>query len=523
MTPAFPVDMSHPEVDLKPLPYDSGVEMRTPSQVMREPSNRHASGSLDKICSHTLDLKQVAALAPHDPVLQRYVDILCNAETFESLLTVKPEACPPGIRRGISRRMSRHEAALREGGIVRSPRSVRVVTNFFTVPKKSGKLRLVVDGRRVNRLMSTVPHMELPTIHEVADYLLENSFFMTVDGRSYFYQFPISEGMGEFFCANLAGTKGHFSPVCLTRMPMGWSWAPAIAQKVSNVLLSEEGHILGMAWVDNFIFAGKTEEEVKQNFASFLARADRVNLALDTRECTPKRVGEVLGLEFDLRIARYRLSPSWAAAKSSLPLAKWMSPRDVFRITGAGIWSCYARRIPLFKWSEILDLLRNIAKMVGEGLNWDTSLKLTSIQLDHLRRWQLEIDQNSWAEKAKEVLPEIDVWSDASGDGWAFLTTLHDSAMTMGIQRQGTFRFPEWHIFQKEAYAAHQGVMATRGQPRRLMIDNQALVFAIKKRCSSNKFVNELFSTWDWDNLTVAWTDTSSQLADPYTRGKVFT
>ena len=104
-----------------------------------------------------------------------------------------------------------------------------------------------------------------------------------------FYQVPISDEVGSMFCANLAGTRGKFTSVAMTRLPMGWSYAPAIAQKISNTLLrTADGRILGVAWIDNFIFAGKTEEEVAANYAEFLHRCDEANVKIDILDAKPK-------------------------------------------------------------------------------------------------------------------------------------------------------------------------------------------------------------------------------------------
>jgi hypothetical protein len=67
---------------------------------------------------------------------------------------------------------------------------------MFTVPKKDQRLRLIVDGRKVNSLMQKPPRMPIPTIHEMIDYVMDHEWALTVDGRSFFYQFPISEEVG---------------------------------------------------------------------------------------------------------------------------------------------------------------------------------------------------------------------------------------------------------------------------------------------------------------------------------------
>ena len=126
--------------------------------------------------------------------------------------------------------------------------------------------------------------------------------------------------------------------------------------------------------------------------------------------------------------------------------------------------------------------------------------------------------ENAWVTWSAESAPTKHVWSDASDKEWAWLVTdLEDQHEE--VARQGVFEHPEWHIFVKEAFAANAGVQATRGTPRLLLIDNQPLVFAIQRRLSSNKLVNEWMRTWDWENITVRWVPTTEQRADKYTRG----
>ncbi len=55
-----------------------------------------------------------------------------------------------------------------------------------------------------------------------------------------------------------------------------------------------------MAWVDNFIIVGKTEEEVNDLRREFLSRCKRAKLELQDTVMPASTSAEALGLEFDL-------------------------------------------------------------------------------------------------------------------------------------------------------------------------------------------------------------------------------
>jgi len=480
-------------------------------------SNQQREGELGEIDSGKgIDYKVVRELPETDDELKHYLDMLQDIKAFESEMTKLPEQAPPGIRRGTSRNMSRHKEKLLRWQVVREARHIRAITNYFTVVKKNGTLRLVVDARKINALMKRVPKMDLPTIQEVLLLLMTNKYFIVVDGRSYFYQFRISDEVGEFFCANLAAERGPFTTVALTRMPMGWNWAPAIAQKMSNTLLRDGERELGKAWIDNFIFGGRTKEEVWEKFLKFRARADLCNMVIDEREPPVLQRGEVLGIEVDLEKARYRMAESWVKKAQALPIRTYMTPREIYELSGNCIWASYVREMPLCQFGESIEVVRRVAVLIQGGLDWDTPLLLTREELDALGRWKACVGANEWQTLLTRPCPTEDIWTDASSHMWAF-TNLDDK------HDQGVFDKDQllWHIFIKEAYAVHRSVQVARGTPRTYRVDNLPLVLAMKRKVSSNKLVNSWMSSWDWENISVEWVPTTEQKADKYTRGAI--
>jgi len=480
-------------------------------------------GELAPIVSSTLDPTAVLSLDPGNSSLKHALDLLQSLEAWEPHMLVPWDHIPSFFARGTSRRMRKHHARLMHYRVIRAvdPHDIKVVTNFFTVDKKDETLRLVVDGRKVNVLMEPPPKMELPTIYEVIDYLMDNEYALTVDGTSYFYQFGISDEVGNLFCANLADARGDFTPVALTRMPMGWAYAPYIAQKISNTLLrGRDGRILGVAWIDNFIFAGKTREEVEANFQEFLSQCDLCNIHIDNRNPKPSTILEALGIVFDLKYKRYQLDPEWVGRRD-FTLSQVMTARRLYEITGSAIWHDYVKKIPLCHRSECIDIIRRVATLISPTQEWDTPLSFTPEELQHLQDWTNSVKANMAAFWLPKVAPELDLWSDASDAEWAAMMFQYGELLAA---EQGSFTGEhfKWHIFLKEAYAADVVIQATKGIHRAINIDNKPLVQCISRGFSSNKFVNNLIRNWDLDNITARWVSTEVQKADPYTRGQRF-
>jgi len=488
----------------------------------RDPSER-VPGLLAPIVQSTLDPEALCSLDPDNLSLRHAMHLLRSLDAWKEHMLIPFHDIPKFFARGTSRRMIKHHSRMLHYRVVRDVRQsdIKVVTNFFCVDKKDKTLRLVVDGRKVNVLMERPPRMDLPSLHSVIDYLMSNAYALQVDGTSFFYQFGISEEVGTMFCANLAAERGRFTPVALTRMPMGWSYAPYIAQLTSNTLLrGRDGRVLGIAWIDNFTISGKTKEEVMANFLEFRDRCDACNVQIDDRNPEPETVLNALGLFFDLSSKELMLDPAWVG-KQDLSLAAEMTPRHLYMITGSGIWHDFAKHLPLCHRDASMDVVRRVASLVHDTKSWDTPIPFSTAELTALRTWVGDLIKNEPVTWIPRPEPQLDLWSDASDSAWAALW-FHEGAIAAGEQGTFTSEQSNWHIFLKEAFAANRVLSASRGIPRAINIDNKPLVQCIHRGYSTNRFVNSLIKSWDLENITAQWIPTTIQKADPYTRGLTF-
>ena len=261
-------------------------------QLQRPPTERvfRNEGKLAHITKNVIDQDALRAMDKTgylDPM-----NILTDVDVFR-LNLIGPL---PTIRK-VSRFMLRHAPALREQGTMGPPRSpLAYAMPIFTTLKKNADLRLVQNCTPLNRVYKKPPSMDLPLIHDLIDEVLRHTRIGQADGVSYFYQFIMSPEVAAYFGVRMGDGRGNFEDMVMRRMAMGFSWAPMIGQRASNVLIRD----LGVAWVDNFIVLGHDDADFEAKANTFLARSKTVNLELDAATIVGKLSDVALGIEFDL-------------------------------------------------------------------------------------------------------------------------------------------------------------------------------------------------------------------------------
>ena len=123
------------------------------------------------------------------------------------------------------------------------------------VPKKNGKLRLVIDYRQLNKqtIKSCWP---IPSIEEIFDTLEGSCYFSTIDMSWGFYQLPMEEASQDY-----TAFSTPFGSFKWLRMPMGLTGSPNTFQSLMEKVL------VGLTWkftipyLDDCIIFSRTIEE----------------------------------------------------------------------------------------------------------------------------------------------------------------------------------------------------------------------------------------------------------------------
>ena len=162
-------------------------------------------------------------------------------------------------------------------------------------------------------------------------------------------------------------------------MPMGWSFAPCIAQRASNCIVAETLRRVGTgtyflkAWVDNFIGTADSFYEASRLLEEFKGICRELNLELHDPTPITSTI-ECLGLVVDLlakTVAHEKKFLEKFSSRLVLLSKTLISYREVARVIGSAIWIAYVRQIPLSLFQETLSLARVVADNISGGKKWD--------------------------------------------------------------------------------------------------------------------------------------------------------
>ena len=146
-------------------------------------------------------------------------------------------------------------------------------------PKPGGKLRLCIDYRYLNEntIKNTYP---LPRIDTLLDQLSGHRYFSALDLHSGYHQIKLSES---------AAPKTAFrTPDGLyqwTVMPFGLTNAPSVFQRAMHVVLQGLIGKICLAYLDDIVVLGKTQQEHARNLDLVLSRLAQHNFFCNLDKC----------------------------------------------------------------------------------------------------------------------------------------------------------------------------------------------------------------------------------------------
>jgi hypothetical protein len=154
----------------------------------------------------------------------------------------------------------------------------------FFVPKKDGTLRLVVDYRKMNRILEG----------DIMMAMVGSRVFTCLDMKAGFWQLRLDENSRQYTA--MSTPIGLFE---YTSLPMGVSPAPARFQRlVDNMFAGLEFCVRG--FIDDWVIFSRTLEEHKEHVRLVMERVPNYGLRLSKAKCSVarKRV-ELLGHTID--------------------------------------------------------------------------------------------------------------------------------------------------------------------------------------------------------------------------------
>ena len=146
------------------------------------------------------------------------------------------------------------------------------------VIKRDGNVRLCGDYKLTINSVAKNEVYPLPRIKELFASVSGGKVFSKLDLSHAYLQLQLDESSQEYVTIN-----SHRGLYRYTRLPFGVASAPAIFQRTMETLL--KGLPMVVAYLDDILVAGKTEQEHLMNLAQVLERLDSAGMKLKKEKC----------------------------------------------------------------------------------------------------------------------------------------------------------------------------------------------------------------------------------------------
>ena len=184
-------------------------------------------------------------------VLERFEDTMIASDEALGSLFESQKHIKPDLDEVFQKEPSKYIAFIKdlyERGMIEFREHAKSIITPFFVTKKNGKLRLVLDCRASNQHFTPPPDIALAagyTFGQLEVGANEVMYTAQSDVKDYFYSIGLPRGLRGYFCmpsipiedakelCDLSGF-GEVDRVypCMQVVPMGWSWAMWLAQRV---------------------------------------------------------------------------------------------------------------------------------------------------------------------------------------------------------------------------------------------------------------------------------------------------
>lgn len=403
----------------------------------------------------------------------------------------------------------------------------KAFARIFTVnePLKNRR-RLIVHPQLINKLIKDsgdVPKAAFTSMPSLHSLMAEKKYFLSIDMKCYFYQFPLCESVQAFFGAFRVTKEGDRIFYVFTKLPMGFSLAPKIANDMTMFLATEAGFNEYAVCIDNLFVFTYSKEEAEALKERFLQVANTYRVTLS--QCEVLRSGNVLGAFVDLEAQTVNVPEKTRTEHKEIFQRAQADSRqrteDWWKISSLIIWCMWVRQIPFGRFLEPIRLMSRIGRHTH--LQWHTFPHWELTGQQH-QRMKTAIDAvlgpPSRLRKRPISRTDGELYSDACDTGYGIVSVFKNVEVWT---RRWSRDEADLHINVKELIALREAVQIAKNRNLQnpcFYVDSQVVLAQIQRRYSldwlTNSHIQSILNYYD--HIDIRWIPSEDNLADEPSR-----
>ena len=387
---------------------------------------------------------------------------------------------------------------LLKGAIIKTPSLENgFYSRIFTVPKKGGALRPVIDLSSLNKFVIN-HHFQMENIHCLKTLILKGDFMTNIDLKDAYLSVRIHERSQKFLRFIWKGTSYQWRV-----LPFGLCSAPRIFTKLLKPVAAylRKKAIRILMYLDDFLLLGQTREEATQNTHVVVGLLQSLGFTINTEKSTMNPTQELTFLGFVINSVNMTIS---------------LPPEKVQKILNCCRALLAHRKITLREIASLIGLLESARPAI-----WRAPLHFRHLQIDLIKGLQASqksydacislcqksrIELDWWLENLHKVNgspihpppPDMVITTDASKKGWGAVQGPHK---TNGKWSEQEARMHINYLELKAAFLALQTFLKEKSHMTiSLRIDNTTAIAYINNKggTRSPQLLTLTLELWEW-------------------------
>ena len=331
-------------------------------------------------------------------------------------------------------------------GVAEPTHSPKLFCNAFTVNELAKSRRRCIHHPKTINDSTEIPRIRLPNSADLAKLATRHECVFAADYTAFYYQFELPPEIRDFFCFTAADGR----TLRLTRLPMGVSFACALAHFVSTVIADKvSSPHTSLTYIDNTIFFGSRVDlaRTRKNFLQLTAF-----LGVTVGECSDvDESAAFIGYEIDTKTKTLRNSEKTTRKFLDIDVSSITTLRRALQWFGKVMGLCRIHPEFLAQSFFLLKFYRRLCNKVQQGAYLDNEITIWPSLAPSVQRLQQALGARRVVHLRDNTEQTTFVASDASDYGFGFSLVRSDTVFHWG--RPWSSHERSLHINEKELLA----------------------------------------------------------------------